>query len=161
MSCRRPSISGAGRVFASCSQASKSWLTTSFPSKRQTWVAPLREPAMTWTDRFSLAGKRALVTGASKGLGFEICHVLAEAGADIAAVARDRGGLAEAKALVGKHGRRCVIIEADLGDIDQTRRAADQALEAFGTIDILVNSAGVALLGKLNEATMEDWDRTM
>ena len=45
---------------------------------------------MSWIDRFSLTGKRALVTGASKGIGLDICAVLSEAGADIAAVARDK-----------------------------------------------------------------------
>ena len=47
-----------------------------------------------WTKRFSLNGKHALVTGASKGIGLETCKVLADAGADIAAVGRDREGLA-------------------------------------------------------------------
>ena len=47
---------------------------------------------MSWTDRFSLKGKRALVTGASKGIGEKICEVLADAGADIAGVGRDKAG---------------------------------------------------------------------
>ena len=53
-----------------------------------------------WTKRFGLAGKRALVTGATKGIGIETCKVLADAGADIAAVGRDAAGLAEVKAAV-------------------------------------------------------------
>ena len=48
-----------------------------------------------WTKRFSLEGRRALVTGATKGIGFETCRVLADAGADIAAVGRDAAGLAD------------------------------------------------------------------
>ena len=59
-----------------------------------------------WTDRFSLAGKRALVTGASKGIGLETCQVLADAGADIVAVARDRAGLKGASDSVEACGRR-------------------------------------------------------
>src|SRR4051812_38123573 len=116
---------------------------------------------MTWTDRFSLIAKRALVTGASKGIGLEICNVLAEAGADIAAVARDKAGLEEARASVERHGRRCVVIEAELGDGAAARRAADETLRVFGTIDILVNNAAVALIAPLLDATVEDWDRTM
>jgi len=114
-----------------------------------------------WTERFSLSGKRALITGASKGIGFETCRVLADAGADIAAVARDRVGLKEASEAVTGCGRRCVAIEADLASVAATKSAAMQALDAFGTIDILVNNAGVALIDPLLAAKVEDWDMTM
>jgi len=116
---------------------------------------------MSWVDRFSLQGKRALVTGASKGIGLDICKVLSDAGADIVAVARDKKGLTEAKVAVEANGRRCVTVAADLADIADTRRAAKAGLEAFGTIDILVNNAGVALVEPLIKAKVEDWDRTM
>ena len=71
-----------------------------------------------WTRRFSLEGRRALVTGASKGIGLETCKVLADAGADIAAVGRDVAGLAEAAAAVKALGRRCVTFVADIGTGD-------------------------------------------
>jgi NAD(P)-dependent dehydrogenase (short-subunit alcohol dehydrogenase family) len=112
-------------------------------------------------DRFSLAGRRALITGASKGIGAEICAVFAEAGADIVAVARDPDGLAEvARAVEGK-GRRCLTIPADLADADQTRAAATRALAEWGTIDILVNNAAVALIEPALSASVENWDLTM
>jgi NAD(P)-dependent dehydrogenase (short-subunit alcohol dehydrogenase family) len=114
-----------------------------------------------WTKRFSLEGKRALVTGATKGIGFETCKVLADAGADIVAVGRDPAGLHDAEAGVEKAGRKCVAIEADVSKVDQCVKAAQEALKAFGTIDILVNNAGIALLDPLVEATPEDWDMTM
>ena len=116
---------------------------------------------MSWQQRFSVEGKRALVTGASKGIGSEICAVLADAGADIAAVARDQAGLAEVAETVRGHGRECRTIEADLSTVDGPRDAAAAALEAFGTIDILVNNAGIALNAPLLDATVEDWDTTM
>jgi NAD(P)-dependent dehydrogenase (short-subunit alcohol dehydrogenase family) len=114
-----------------------------------------------WMERFALTGKRALVTGATKGIGFEACRVLADAGADIAAVGRDAAGLAEVKAAVEAKGRRCVTINADMATEEGPVQAAKQALAAFGTIDILVNNAGIALLDPLLKASVADWDTTM
>jgi NAD(P)-dependent dehydrogenase (short-subunit alcohol dehydrogenase family) len=114
-----------------------------------------------WIKRFALTGKVALVTGATKGIGFDVCKVLADAGADIAAVGRDATGLAEAKQAVEALGRKCVTIEADLASADGPVAAARAALQSFGTIDILVNNAGVALIDNLLEASIEDWDKTM
>ena len=114
-----------------------------------------------WIKRFSLTGKVALVTGATKGIGLDICKVLADAGADIAALGRDQAGLAEVKNAVEAQGRKCVTIEADLATAEGPVTAARQALKSFGTIDILVNNAGIALIDPLLEASTEDWDKTM
>lgn len=114
-----------------------------------------------WIKRFSLEGKRALVTGATKGIGYETCKVLADAGADIAAVGRDAEGLNAVAKAVKAAGRICIPISADMGTPDGPGKAAKEALAAFGTIDILVNNAGVALLDPLLDATVADWDMTM
>ena len=114
-----------------------------------------------YLDRLSLAGRRALVTGASKGIGVEICSVLAEAGADIVAVARDADGLAEVRHSVEQLGRECLAVAADLETVDGPRDAARQALEHFGAIDILVNNAGIAIPDSVLETNVEDWDRIM
>lgn len=114
-----------------------------------------------WTKRFGLAGKRAMVTGATKGIGFEACMVLADAGADIAAAGRDAAGLAAVKAAVEAKGRRCVAIAAEMASPDGPVKAAREALAAFGTVDILVNNAGIALVDSLLDATVADWDATM
>ncbi len=111
-----------------------------------------------WEKRFSLVGKRALITGATKGIGFEACKVLADAGADIAAVGRDEKALAEIAEIVTKMGRRCVPISADLATVEGPRAAAKAALEAFGTIDILVNNAGVTTIKSIIDTPVEDWD---
>lgn len=117
-------------------------------------------PKTHWIDRFSLAGKKALVTGASKGIGAEICAVFADAGADIVATARDRAGLAETVKTVEAAGRSCLALECELADAADVCRMASEALAA-GPIDILVNNAGIALVAPALELSVEDWDRTM
>ena len=114
-----------------------------------------------WTQRFALDGKWALVTGASKGIGEECCSVLADAGADIIATARDADGLATVKQAVEAKGRKCHTIVADLAERDAPREVGEKALALVGTVDILVNNAGVALLDKLVDASVDDWDKTM
>jgi NAD(P)-dependent dehydrogenase (short-subunit alcohol dehydrogenase family) len=114
--------------------------------------------AAAFIERFSLTGRRALVTGASKGIGLEICRVLAVAGADVVAVARDRAGLAEARAGVEAHGRRCLVVEADMATVEGPREAARAALDAWGGIDVLVNNAGIAVCETILEAKVEHWD---
>ena len=111
-------------------------------------------------DRFRLDSQRALVTGASRGLGAEIASVLASAGADLVISGRDRIGLERTQQVVEQLGRRCDVVPADLGNIDETRRLADQALELFGTVDILVNNAGLVFVEDLLQTTLEHWQET-
>jgi NAD(P)-dependent dehydrogenase (short-subunit alcohol dehydrogenase family) len=111
-----------------------------------------------WEKRFSLVGRRALVTGATKGIGFEACKVLADAGADIVAVGRDAEGLAEVRLAVEKLGRRCVPIAADLATVEGPQAAAKAALAAFGTIDILLNNAGVTTVKSIIDTPVDDWE---
>lgn len=113
------------------------------------------------TPRFSVAGKRALVTGASRGIGEAICAALAAEGADIVATGRDPQALAETRKIVEGHGRQALVIEADLANPDDCARIGAEALAAFGTIDILVNNAAAALVDPLLDATVEHWDTTM
>lgn len=114
-----------------------------------------------YVSRFSVADRRAMVTGASKGIGLEICAVLADAGADIVAVARDADGLAAARQAVEDVGRECLTVVADLASVDGPRDAARQALARFGAIDILVNNAGTSTPNSLLKTKVEDWDQIM
>jgi NAD(P)-dependent dehydrogenase (short-subunit alcohol dehydrogenase family) len=116
---------------------------------------------MGWQDRFGLAGKRALVTGASKGIGAEISMVLAEAGADIVALGRDEADLSATAGAVRAHGRRCLTLVAEMASPTEPVAACERALAEWGTIDILVNSAGVAHVAPAVDFTTEAWDRMM
>ena len=101
-----------------------------------------------WVQRFSLAGRTALVTGASSGIGRAIAEVFADAGADIVGHGRAEDRLADLGREVEAKGRRFTAITGDLATSDETAEVAARALAATSDrIDILVNSAGIAITG--------------
>jgi NAD(P)-dependent dehydrogenase (short-subunit alcohol dehydrogenase family) len=94
-------------------------------------------------ERFSLAGKVALVTGASGGLGTGFAVALAQAGADVVLAARRRPGLQATRCEVEKLGRSALMVETDVTDPEACRAAAQAAVDRFGHLDVLVNNAGL------------------
>lgn len=109
-----------------------------------------------------LQGRRALVTGASRGIGAEIVRRLA---ADGAAVAFTYGrSTAEAEKLVAEvtgAGGTAVAIQADSADADQVAKSVDDAVAQLGGLDVLVNNAGVAVLRDIESFTLEEFDRQL
>ena len=93
-------------------------------------------------DRFRLDGKRCFLTGGSRGLGREMALALAEAGADLILVGRDRPALEAAGADVERRGRSAVLIQADVSQPLEAERACRTALAEHGPIDILINNVG-------------------
>lgn len=108
-----------------------------------------------------LRGQTALVTGASRGIGLAICESLALAGADIAAVARTDASLEQVRDLVHAAGRTCLAISADLADEAAPIDAAEKALTHFGTVDILINNAGVAAVAPLVDTSVAQWNEVL
>jgi NADP-dependent 3-hydroxy acid dehydrogenase YdfG len=104
-----------------------------------------------------LDGTVALVTGASSGIGEATSLALAEEGAAVALVARRRDRL---EALAGRiGGAGPLVIEADITDPEQAQRAIDTTVAERGRLDVLVNNAGVMLLGPIVGAPLEEWQR--
>jgi NAD(P)-dependent dehydrogenase (short-subunit alcohol dehydrogenase family) len=114
-----------------------------------------------WVKRFGLEGRKAMVTGAGKGIGAQIASVFADAGADIVAVGRDEADLKATAETVRAAGRGCIVLTGDLADPEEPGRIAAEARQAWGTIDILVNNAGVAKVAPALELSVEDWDLSM
>jgi NAD(P)-dependent dehydrogenase (short-subunit alcohol dehydrogenase family) len=94
-------------------------------------------------ERFSLAGRVALVTGASGGLGAGFAVAMAQAGADVVLAARRRAGLEATGREVEKLGRGALAVETDVTDPSACQAAVRAAVEEFGHLDVLVNNAGM------------------
>jgi NAD(P)-dependent dehydrogenase (short-subunit alcohol dehydrogenase family) len=114
---------------------------------------------MSAAELFDLKGRVALVTGASSGLGVRFAEVLAEAGAAVALIARRTDRLAAVKARIEQAGGRAIAVGADVLDRTAMTRAFDAAEEAFGTVTILVNNAGVAHATRAVDLPPEEWRR--
>src|SRR5512133_833455 len=112
-------------------------------------------------NKFSLAGKIALVTGASRGIGQTMAMALAEAGADLALVARGEEALRETAAMVRELGRRALAIPADVSEVRVIVIVVERVVEEYGRIDILLNGAGTQVRKPALEITEEDWDRVL
>jgi len=106
-----------------------------------------------------LKGTVALVTGASSGIGEATARALAAQGARVALVARRKENLERIALEIGGQGHTALAIEADVTDQDQVIAAVDRTVDDFGRLDIVVNNAGVMLLGPIPDAPTEEWDR--
>src|SRR5580700_1593093 len=104
-----------------------------------------------------LTGKTALVTGASLGLGFAIAKTFAEAGADVAILARRQGPLDEAAAAIASRGREVVAIACDVRRAADIEAAFARVTQAFGRVDILVNNAGTSNARPFETVTDAQW----
>lgn len=110
----------------------------------------------------NLAGKIALVTGASRGIGAAISVALAEAGADVAVNYRERENRAASVAdTIRENGRRALIAAADVSNGAEVKRMVDAITAELGAIDILVNNAGIGRKATPDDLTEAEWDATI
>ncbi len=112
------------------------------------------------TNLFDLTGRKALVTGASSGLGVQMVKALAGNGADVAIVARREEKLAAVKKEVEALGVECYTHVCDVTDVEQIKQTVKDVESHFGRIDVLCNNAGVGLFGKAENQSDDIW-RTM
>ena len=112
-------------------------------------------------EKFSLKGKTAVVIGASRGLGQGMARALAEAGADLALVARTISSLDELAEEVRGLNRKCLILPNDVSKASEIQIMVNRVIEAFGKIDILINSQGTQVRKPAFEMTEQDWDGLM
>ena len=118
---------------------------------------PAADNALPRTPSFRLDGKRALVTGASRGLGRACAAALAEAGAHVVLAARGQDVLEQVVAEIAAAGGAAETLALDIADVEQ----ASEALAALGPVDILINNAGGNRPAPLLEVTVEDFDAVM
>ena len=110
---------------------------------------------------FSLTGKAALVTGGTSGIGRRQALALAQAGAAVVLLGRREAQLHEAVADIEAVGGRAAALPADLSDRGLLGGIAERAAQPFGSIDILINAAGVNFRQAVDEITFESWDKTL
>ncbi|TBZ19477.1 SDR family NAD(P)-dependent oxidoreductase [Rhizobium leguminosarum] len=106
-----------------------------------------------------LAGKRALVTGGSRGIGAAIALALADKGGDVAITyERSADRAAEVVRAIERKGRKALAIQADSADPAAVKRSVDEAAQALSGLDILVNNAAIALYGAIADVSVEQID---
>jgi NAD(P)-dependent dehydrogenase (short-subunit alcohol dehydrogenase family) len=107
-----------------------------------------------------LKGKAAVVTGASKGIGFAVAEALARAGANVLLCARNEQEVRRAaESLAGTGGGRAIGVRCDMRSYDDVRALIQKSVSEFGGVDILVNNAGVGSYAPIDQLTVEQWSQ--
>jgi NAD(P)-dependent dehydrogenase (short-subunit alcohol dehydrogenase family) len=108
-----------------------------------------------------LEQKTAIVTGASRGIGFAVARKLGQLGARVAMCARDAKRLSEAAKQLGGEGIHALAIPADVSRARDVEAMVQKADEALGPADVVVNNAGIGFFGPVQEASEETWDSVL
>jgi len=111
--------------------------------------------------RFNFRNKTVLITGGSRGLGLELARVFAREGANVSLVARNASTLEVARNELDKIAPRVLALTCDVRKGDDVRRAVHDTVRHFGTVDVLVNNAGVMQVGPLDSMTIQDYEDAM
>ncbi|MFP8783878.1 SDR family oxidoreductase [Planococcus plakortidis] len=112
-------------------------------------------------DLFDLTGKTAIVTGGGRGLGAQIAEGFAEAGANVVLCSRKVEACEEVAKQLEAKGVKTLALACDVTDPQDVRAVVEKTVEAFGTIDILVNNSGASWGAPVSEMPLEAWDKVM
>jgi len=113
-------------------------------------------------ERMKLDGKSAVVTGGARGIGQSVALAFAEAGADVAIVDVDYATAQRtASELIQKTGRNCIALACDVTSAEQVQYMVDDAVSAFGKLDIAFCNAGICINAPAEEMTLEQWNRVL
>lgn len=113
-------------------------------------------------DQFKLTGQTAFITGGNRGLGLEMAKAFAEAGANIVITSRDEAKNETAAKLINdNYAVKCIHHRVDVMNKSEISEATAHAYREFGRIDILVNSAGINIRGKIEDVSHEDFEKVM
>lgn len=110
---------------------------------------------------FDLTGRTALVTGGSRGLGFQVAEALAEAGARVCLTARNREELEKAATQLSRRGYSASWVAADAREPEEVARVCAEATQLLGPVDILINNAGSSWGAPAEEHPLGAWDKVM
>jgi NAD(P)-dependent dehydrogenase (short-subunit alcohol dehydrogenase family) len=110
-------------------------------------------------DIFDIKGRKALVTGAGKGIGKVLAISLAEAGCDVALFGLHKENLSEVAAKIKKLGRKALVVPGDVSKKDDVSRAFSIIKLEFGRLDICVNNAGISMQVPVEKMSEEDWNK--
>jgi NAD(P)-dependent dehydrogenase (short-subunit alcohol dehydrogenase family) len=116
---------------------------------------------MTVLDSFSLAGRTALVTGATRGLGRAFARAIAEAGADVIIHGRDPAAAEEVRSEIESLGRAAHVVLGDLTSRDSVNAVVQEAMTRAGNVDILVNNAGACVHRPALDVTDDEWSHVI
>jgi glucose 1-dehydrogenase len=109
-----------------------------------------------------LTGQKALVTGANTGIGKAVAIALGKAGADVVVnYLHDERSASDTVTQIQAHGAKAFVVRADVGDEGQVTAMFDQAVRAFGTLDIVVANAGIQLDARFADMTLAQWDTVL
>ncbi len=109
----------------------------------------------------SLKGKKALITGAGKGIGKALALAFAKEGVSVALLARTTADLEKVAEEVTAYGVEAFVAQADVANLDSVNSAAEKVLNSFGAIDILINNAGIGRFGNFMDLEVASWEEVI
>lgn len=108
-----------------------------------------------------MEGKKVVVTGAAQGIGQAVANGLAQAGADVAVVDLDTARCQETLQFVEGHGRRALVVSANVGQWEEVKGMVDRVVKEWGRVDVLVNNAGITRDGLIVRMKEEEWNAVL